>query len=105
MFQELGPDLPALPGVVAFFSQDINESNLEWLFPTIFDGSTGLGKFSIPSLTHWGIGFITMFAALRDYLTLDGPELSLLLCTTKQRYFTRMSIKLGLDEPSFEESR
>jgi len=37
MFKELGPDGRELLGVIAFLPRGINESNLEWLFPTLPD--------------------------------------------------------------------
>jgi len=46
-----------------------------------------------------------MLAPLRDYLSLKDPKLSPLLCTTKEHYFTQMSIDLDPDEPGFEEAQ
>lgn len=63
-FQELGPDARALLGVVAFFPQDIIESNLEWLFPTVSDGTGVLDEFSITSMTHRSNGFILQHSGI-----------------------------------------
>ena len=105
LFQELGPDARALLGVVAFFPQGVDENNLEWLFPTISNRADVFDKFCILSLTHRTNGFITMLAPLRDHLSPEDPKTSPLLCATKERYFTRMSIKIDPDTPNFGESR
>jgi len=39
MFQELGPDARGLLEVIVFFPQGVYEDNLNWLFPTISDGT------------------------------------------------------------------
>jgi len=105
MFQELGPDSRALLGVIAFFPQGVDEDNLDWLFPTISNGTNTLDKFCILSLTYRNNGFVTMLAPLRDYLSPKDPKSSPLLCTIKECYFTRMSVDLGPGKPGFGEAR
>ena len=104
-FKELGSDARGLLGVIAFYPQGVNEDNLDWLFPTIPDVTHLLDKFCILSLTHRSNGFTTMLAPLRDYLRPKDPRLSPLLCTTKERYFARMSVKLGPNKPGFKDVR
>ena len=46
-----------------------------------------------------------MLAPLRDYLSPKDQKLSPLLCATKERYFTRMSVNVDPNEPNFGETR
>jgi hypothetical protein len=105
MFCELGPNARDLLSVVAFFPQGVDEKNLEWLFPTIFNRQNIFDKFCILSLTHQSNGFVTMLAPLRDYLFPKDPTSSPLLCTTKEAYSSRLSVDIDPDEPSFEEAK
>jgi tetratricopeptide (TPR) repeat protein len=105
LFQKLGPDARALLGVVAFFPQGINESNLDWLFSTISNRTDVFDKFCILSLTSRSDGFITMLMPLRNYLSPKDPEISPLLCATKEHYFTRMSVDIDPVKPNFGESQ
>ena len=104
-FQELGPDARGLLGVAAFFPQGIDEKNIDWLFPATSDVANVFDKFCILSLTYQSNGFITMLAPLRDYLCPKDPKSSQLLCTTKERYFSRLSVELDPNKPGFEEAR
>ena len=105
MFQELGPDARALLEVVAFFPQGVDEHNLNWLFSTIPNRTTIFDKFCVLSLTHRSNGFITMLAPLRDYLSPADPRSSSLLCATKERYCTRVSVIPDPNDPNFRETR
>ena len=105
MFRELGSDAQELLGVVAFFPQGINEENADWLFPTIPNGPDMFDKFCILSLTYRANGFVTMLAPLRDYLCPKDPTSSLLLSSTKECYFSRLSTYIRSNSPSFEESQ
>jgi len=104
-FQELGPDARGLLGVVAFFPQGVDENNLDWLFPTISDIPNVFDKFCNLSLTYQSNGFITMLAPLRDYFCPKDPKSSPLLIETKECYFTRLSVDLDPDTPSFGDAR
>ena len=105
MFQELGSDARELLGVVAFFPQGVDEDNLDWLFPTIRDEASVFDGFCTLSLTHRSHGFITMLAPLRDYFCPKDPRSSPLLVTTKECYFTRLSVDIDPDTPGFGETR
>jgi len=105
MFQALGPDARGLLGVIAFFPQGVDESNIEWLFPTIPSGANIFNVFCILSLTYRSGGFVTMLAPLRDHLCPENPNLSPLLCTTKECYFGRLSVGLYPGKPGFKEAQ
>jgi tetratricopeptide (TPR) repeat protein len=104
-FRKLGPDARDLLGVVAFFPQGIDEKNLDWLFPTISNGKNLFDKFCVLSLTYRSNGFVTMLAPIRDYLGPRDPQSSPLLCTTRDRYFRRLSVEVDPDLPGFGEAR
>jgi len=104
-FQELGPDARGMLGVVAFFPQGVDENNLEWLFPTISGVPNVFDKFCILSLTHRSNGFIAMLAPLRDYFCPKDPKSSPLLTTTKERFFTRLSVDIDPQSADFGETQ
>ena len=104
-FHKLGPDAHDLLGVIAFLPQGISEDNIDWLFPNIHDRRNIFDKFCTLSLTHRGNGFITMLAPLRDHFCPKDPMSSPLLCATKERYFSRLSVHVYPGKPGFEEAR
>ena len=105
LFQELGPNARDLLGIVAFFPQGVDEDNIEWLFPTISGRENIFDKFCVLSLTYRNDGFVTMLAPLRDYLSPKDPMSAPLLCSTKDRYFSRLSVDVEPDIPGFVEAR
>ena len=105
MFQELGTDARDLLGVVAFFPQGVDENNIDWLFPTIAGRKNILDKFCALSLAYRSDGFITMLAPIRDHLSPKDPTSAPLLCSTKERYFSRLSVDVYPGKPGFDEAR
>ena len=105
MFQELGPNARDLLGVVAFFPQGVDENNVDWLFPTIAGRKNILDKFCVLSLAYRNDGFITMLAPVRDQLSPKDPMSAPLLCSTKERYFSRLSVDVEPGQPGFEEAK
>ena len=102
--RKLAPGARELLQVVAFFPQGVNEDNLGWLFPTMSDINHILDKFCTLSLTYRSNGFITMLAPIRDYLVPRDLKSSPLLCATKDRYFSRLSVSVEPGAPGFEEA-
>jgi len=105
MFQALGHKARPLLEVVAFFPQGIDENNLDWLFPSIPNRTDILDKFCILSLAYQNNGFVTMLAPLRDYLCPKIPLSTPLLNTTKEHYFSRLSVEVDPGYPGFEEAQ
>ena len=104
-FRKLGPSARDLLGVVAFFPQGVDKNNLQWLLPTVPDIKSTFGKFCALSLTHRSNDFITMLGPIRDHLIPQNPASSTLLCTTRDRYFARLSVDVFPGKPRFEEAR
>jgi len=104
-FQELGPDARELLGVIAFFPQGVNESNIGWLFPAIPTGANVFDGFCILSLTYRNSGFITMLAPLRDHFCPKDPKSSPLLFATMEHYFSRLSVGVDPAIPGFEKAQ
>ena len=105
MFRELGPDARELLRVIAFFPQGVDENNLNWLFPAIPNIGAIFNKFCILSLVYRSGDFVTMLAPLRDHFRPTSPTLSPLLHSTKELYFTRLSVDVDPDEPTSQETR
>ena len=104
-FFSLGPNARDLLAVVAFFPQGVDEKNLDWLFPTIPDRKNIFDKFCLLSLTYRSNGFVSMLAPIRDYLGPRDPQSSALLCTTRDRYFSRMKVDVDINKPGYKEAR
>ena len=104
-FRSMDPNARDLLGVVAFFPQGIDEKKLDWLFPTISNRQRLFDTFCLLSLTHRSNGFVTMLAPIRDYLAPQEPRSSPLLCTTRDRYFSRLSIGADPESPGRGETR
>ena len=105
-FQELGPDARDLLRVIAFFPQGVDENKIDWLFPTIPRRKDIFDKFSVLSLTYRDGGFVTMLAPVRDYLSPQNPMSIPLLCSTRDRYFARLMVRVEEPgRPGFEEAR
>jgi tetratricopeptide (TPR) repeat protein len=98
-FLSLGPSARDLLGVIAFFPQGIDENNLGWLFPTIPNTTNLFDIFCMLSLTYRSNGFVTMLPPIRDYLGPQDPRSSPLLCATRDRYFSRLSVDAHPDSP------
>ena len=105
IFQELGPDARNLLGVIAFFPQGVDENKIDWLFPTISGRRNMFDKFCVLSLAYRNEGFITMLAPVRNYLSPRDPASAPLLCSTKERYFSKLSAGVGPGRPDLEDGR
>jgi hypothetical protein len=104
MFRKLGPGARDVLGVVAFFPQGVNENNHDWLFPAVPGGKKIFDKFCALSLTYRRDGFITMLAPLQDYLRPEDPTLSPLLCATRDRYLSHLSVYVNPNLLSYEKA-
>ena len=103
-FRSLDSNARDLLGVIAFFPQGIDENNLDWLFPTISSRKDIFDKFCVLSLTYRSNGFVTMLSPIRDYLVPRDPRSSLLLCTIRDLYFSRMSVDVSPGRSGFQEA-
>ena len=104
-FQELGTGARDFLGVIAFFPQGVDEKKIDWLFPTIAGRKNMFDKFCVLSLAYRNEGFITMLAPIRDCISPRDPALAPLLCLTKERYFSRLSVDVEPGKPGFVEAR
>ena len=104
-FQSLGPHARDFLGVIAFFPQGIDGKNLDWLFPSISNTKNIFDGFCVLSLTYQSNGFITMLAPIRDYHSPKDPQSSPLLCATRDRYFSRLSVEIDPNKPGFGEGQ
>ena len=104
-FLKLGSNARDLLGVIAFFPQGINENHLDWLFPTLPDIESTFDKFCTLSLAHRSDDHITMLAPIRDHLAPQDPTSSPLLCITKDRYFSQLTVRVLPGDPRFEGTR
>jgi hypothetical protein len=91
-FCKLGPNARELIGVVAFFPQGVDKSNLDQLFHTIPDRKSVLDKLCTLSLTYRNNNFVMTFALIRESPKPQDPRSSSLLYTTKDHHPTRLSI-------------
>ena len=104
-FRSLDPDARYLLGVVAFFPQGVDEKNFDWLFPSISNRQHLFDTFCLLSLTYRSNGFVTMLAPIRDYLVPQDLRSSPLLCATRDRYFSRLSVGADPESPGRGETR
>ena len=104
-FRSLGPNARDLLRVVAFFPQGIDEKNFDWLFPAISNRKSIIDNFCDLSLTYRSNGFVTMLAPIRHCFRPRDPPSSPLLCATRDRYFSRLSVDVDPDHPEFREAQ
>ena len=104
-FLNLDHDARDLLGIIAFFPQGIDEKNLDWLFPSIPNRQRLFDTFCLLSLTYRSNGFVTMLAPIRDYLGPQDLRSSPLLSTTRDRYFSRLSVGADRENPGPAETR
>jgi tetratricopeptide (TPR) repeat protein len=104
-FRSLGPGARNVLAVVAFFPQGIDENHIEWLFPTISDRKNLFDILRVLSLTYRSSGFVTMLAPIRDHFCPQDSRSPPLLCTTRDRYFSRLSVDANPDSPKSGEGR
>ena len=104
-FRSLDANARDLLGVIAFFPHGIDEKNLDWLFPSTSNRQHLFDTFCLLSLTYRSNGFVTMLAPIRDYLVPQDPRSSPLLCATRDRYFSRLSVGADPENPGRGETR
>jgi len=73
-------------------------------FPTIFGRKNILDKFSILSLVYRSDCFITILSPVCDYLSPKDPAPAP-LCSIKDRYLSRLSVRAVPGKPGFQEAR
>ena len=89
MFTSLGPNARDILVTIAFLPQGVNETELEWVFPTQSNIKEIVDTFSVLSLTHRNHGFVTMLAPAREYL-LTGMNPTTLFPSVIDQYLTRL---------------
>lgn len=101
-FRGLDVNVRDLLGVVAFFTQCIDETNLDWVFPTIPNRRNTFDKLCTFSLTYQSNCFVAMLVPMRDYPCLRDSWLSPLFCSTRGGCFSRLLVDVDPEKPGLE---